>query len=90
VFTDAFLDTTNNNPNEFLNTGGPLSDEYGWFEMDGAVAFSSAASVQDPAFLAVRIERFENGAIAGASLPYGVGEQSNGDLVQHGPFPDNN
>ena len=58
--------------------------------MDGAVAFSTAASVQNPAFLAVRIEKNANGSIVGASLPYGLGEQANGDLIQHGPFPDAN
>jgi hypothetical protein len=89
VFTNVFLQSTNNNLNESIPFGSPAT-ETGWFEMDGSIAFSTAAQVADPAFLAVRIERFESGGITGASLPYGVGEQSNGDLVQHGPFPDPN
>jgi hypothetical protein len=96
AFRKEFLVTTNHNPNEHIVVGGPNPDllpvqlEYGWFRMDGAVAFSSAASISDPAFMAVRMERFLGPIVAGASLPYGLGEQSNGDLVQHGPFPDSN
>ncbi|MBL8857707.1 MAG: hypothetical protein JNL28_04260 [Planctomycetes bacterium] len=97
AFTQEFLQSTNHNPNEFLRVSNvfgpmlvPMQLEYGWFRMDGAVAFSTAASVQDPAFLALRIERFAFTAFAGASLPYGIGVQANGDLVQHGPFPDSN
>ncbi|MBL8857705.1 MAG: hypothetical protein JNL28_04250, partial [Planctomycetes bacterium] len=85
AFTQTFLATTNHVANE--NFQGL---EYGWFRMDGAVAFSTAASVQNPAFLAVRIERNNASNVAMASLPYGIGEQANGDLVQHGPFPDAN
>ncbi|MBL8857714.1 MAG: hypothetical protein JNL28_04295 [Planctomycetes bacterium] len=85
AFTQTFLATTNHTANENY-----VGTEYGWFSMDGAVAFSTAASVQDPAFMAVRIERFLLTAQSGASLPYGLGEQANGDLVQHGPFPDAN
>ncbi len=96
AFTQSFLQTTNHTANEFVAITGnqmetvPTPLEYGWFRMDGAVAFSTAASVSDPAFMAVRIERFLMGAVAGASLPYGLGEQANGDLIQHGPFPDAN
>lgn len=100
VFTDSFLDSTGNNlleeltiPSFTLPAPAPVvapKVETGWFRMDGAVAFSTAASVQDPAFMAVRIERILVGAVAGASLPYGIGEQANGDLVPHGPFPDLN
>jgi hypothetical protein len=91
VFSNTFLLSTNQNPSESVAFIPGQNLEYGWFRMDGAVAFSTAASVSDPAFLAVRIERIqEDGPIAGASLPYGVGLQSNGDLIQHGPFPDSN
>ncbi|MBL8857706.1 MAG: hypothetical protein JNL28_04255 [Planctomycetes bacterium] len=116
AFTNTFLQSTNHNPNEFVLfaglgvpalVGGPIilppvvpQLEYGWYRMDGAVAFSTAASVSDPAFLAVNVERLitwnfdakkaEGFVAAAASLPYGVGEQANGDLIQHGPFPDNN
>jgi hypothetical protein len=98
AFTQEFLLSTNHNTNENVVITGnsasaeivPTPLEYGWFRMDGAVAFSTAASVQDPAFMAVRMERFQNSHVAGASLPYGIGEQGNGDLIQHGPFPDSN
>jgi hypothetical protein len=96
AFTQSFLQTTNHNLNEFIQITGqqaevvPTPLEYGWFRMDGATAFSTAASVSDPAFMAVRVERFLLGAVAGASLPYAIGEQANGDLIQHGPFPDAN
>jgi hypothetical protein len=95
AFRDSFLKSTNHNPNEYVNfIGDPtllgLQLETGWFRMDGAVASSSAATVVDPAFLAARIELISMGLATGASLPYGVGEQANGDLVQHGPFADAN
>ena len=95
VFTDAFLDSTNNAlpeqiPGSVFAAAVPIALETGWFHMDGAVAFSTAASVSDPAFMAVRIERFLGGHVAAASLPYGIGLQANGDLVNHGPFPDSN
>ncbi|MBL8857715.1 MAG: hypothetical protein JNL28_04300 [Planctomycetes bacterium] len=91
VFSDTFLTSTNHSLGERVAFPGVPALEYGWFRMDGAVAFSTAASVSDPAFLAVRIDRIgEDGPVAGASLPYGLGEQANGDLIQHGPFPDAN
>jgi hypothetical protein len=95
AFTNIFLQSTNHNLNEsvfFLGGTTALGAvlETGWFRMDGAVASSTAATVVDPAFLAVRIEVINGGVAAGASLPYGVGEQANGDLIQHGPFPDAN
>jgi len=91
VFDQGFLTSTNHALNEsVLGTTVSNGLETGWFRMDGAVAFSTAASVQDPAFLAARIERLVGGVISVASLPYGLGEQANGDLVTHGPFPDTN
>ncbi len=98
VFTDTFLRTSNENVSEYVQflgnmappAGLPNVVEYGWYRMDGAVAFSTAASVQDPAFLAVHVDRSDYTDVAGASLPYGLGEQTNGDLIQHGPFPDAN
>jgi hypothetical protein len=95
AFTNSFLDTTNQTFGERLsfppaaNVLG-VTLEYGWFKMDGAVAFSSAASVQDPAFMAVRLDSINNSVAVGASLPYGLGEQTNAKLVNHGPFPNNN
>jgi hypothetical protein len=91
AFTDSFLDTTNNAAAEsiVLVPGAPQI-ETGWFRMDASIAFSTAASVQNPAFLACRIDRLILGVSAVASLPYGEGEQANGDLIKHGPFPDTN
>jgi len=89
VFTQDFLENTNQNPAEALVLG-PHSLETGWFRMDGNIAFSSADTVADPAFLAVRIDRLALGIASVSSLPYGVGEQANGDLVNHGPFADTN
>ncbi|MDZ4771750.1 MAG: hypothetical protein SGI72_01310 [Planctomycetota bacterium] len=98
LFTNSFLQTTNHNPLEFLRfipAAAPAvipvtPIETGWFRMDGATAFSTAASVTDPAFLAVRLELIDSGSATGASLPYGVGEQTNAKLVNHGPFPNAN
>jgi hypothetical protein len=97
AFTDAFLDSTNNAVNEYIPIGvqplgggpGPTL-ETGWFRMDASIAYSTAASVQNPAFLACRVDRLLLGTSAVASLPYGEGQQANGDLVKHGPFPDLN
>jgi hypothetical protein len=91
VFTQDFLVSTNHALNESVLGSTPSNGlETGWFRMDGSVAFSTAASVQDPAFLAARLDRLSDNEVALGSLPYGVGEQSNGDLVVHGPFPDTN
>ena len=80
VFTNAFLLSTNHNVQE---TG--VSGETGWIRMVGATAFSTAQQRSNPAFLAVRVDT----SIFG-SLPYGVGENTNGDLLVLGPFYDNN
>ncbi|MBL8857590.1 MAG: hypothetical protein JNL28_03675, partial [Planctomycetes bacterium] len=95
VFRRNFLFfNTNHAASEEFRLGPGFALEYGWFRMDGAVAFSTAASVSDPAFLAVNIERNRPFGVVtlavAASLPYGIGEQGNGDLIQHGPFPDSN
>lgn len=90
AFTNNFLLSTGHNVNEaFLAVPGN-SLETGWYRMDGAIAFSTAASVQDPAFLAAGLERLAIGVASVGMLPYGVGEQANGDLITHGPFPDAN
>jgi hypothetical protein len=91
AFTDSFLDTTNNAASESITLApGAPALETGWFRMDATIAYSTAASVQNPAFLACHIDRLILGVSAVASLPYGEGEQANGDLVKHGPFPDTN
>ncbi|MBL8863496.1 MAG: hypothetical protein JNK02_16015 [Planctomycetes bacterium] len=80
IFTSTFLLSTNHNPNESL-----LGNETGWIRMWGATAFSTAQQRSNPAFLAVRVD-----LTAFGSLPYGVGENLNGDLLVLGPFYDNN
>jgi hypothetical protein len=81
VFDNAFLQSTNNNLNESL--GGVL--ETGWYRLNGDIAFSSAASIQDPAILAVQTEAII-GMGQGADLPFVTGTQTNGDLVSHSIF----
>ncbi|MEY2747429.1 MAG: hypothetical protein RL112_2471 [Planctomycetota bacterium] len=87
AFTDSFLDSTNDATNEAWTLDGK-DLEMGWYKMDGRIAFSSAASVSDPAILAAHFDKIGNWTAA--ALPYGVGEQANGDLVVLGIFPDNN
>lgn len=82
VFSQAFLFFTNQNPFESWPQvfGAPLPDlETGWYTLDGNVSFSSADSEQDPALLAVQIERNPFGW--NASLPWATGTQTNGTLV---------
>ncbi|MBI5364730.1 MAG: hypothetical protein HZA53_16260 [Planctomycetes bacterium] len=90
VFSDDFLeDFTNHNPNE-IDAGSISSDvaEQGWFRMDGLVANSTAASVENPAILAALIESIEGDG--GAQLPWGLGEQGNGDLLNRSILADGN
>lgn len=82
-FLESFLDSTTNDPNEILGANGR---EAGWFRIDGDIASSSAAEIQDPAFYAVLVERI--GQYAVAALPFELCTQSNGDLLPRGPFGD--
>jgi hypothetical protein len=80
AFSRDFLLSTNQNPFEIQ--GATPSLEAGWYRMDGNLAFSTAAQVSDPAFLALQLERLN--AIAGsavASLPFCKGVQENGGLL---------
>ncbi|MBL8863497.1 MAG: hypothetical protein JNK02_16020 [Planctomycetes bacterium] len=80
IFTNTFLQSTNHNPLESF--GG---NETGWIRMWGATAFSTAQQRSNPAMLAVRVD-----LTAFGSLPYGIGTNTNGDLLVLGPFYDNN
>jgi hypothetical protein len=83
VFLNDFLLSTNQNPNEVFNGGNPVS-EFGWFRIDGNVAMSSAASFPDPAILAARTMLLGLPTSAEpASLPFGIGTQTNGSLLSH-------
>ncbi|MDZ4771747.1 MAG: hypothetical protein SGI72_01295, partial [Planctomycetota bacterium] len=87
AFTDTFLKTTNHALSESFPIG---NIETGWFRMDGAVAFSTASSISDPAFMAVHLELLDGSNVSAASLPYGLGAQTNGDLVPQGVIADAN
>ncbi len=76
AFSNDFLaNFTNNDPGEIQ--GFPVF-ESGWFVMNGAVANSTAATVGQPAMLAVLVEVSR---LSSASLPYTIGEQTNGQLL---------
>jgi hypothetical protein len=81
LFGQSFLESTNHNVNEQIN-----GDEYGWFRMDGRIAFSSADSVQDPMILSLLIEEINGGT--GAELPFTAGSQTNGELLSQSVFHD--
>jgi hypothetical protein len=88
IFGNDFLLTTNHNTNEiFVGTTNVPQVETGWFSIDGALANSSAATISDPAILGALIECLAGDG--GADLPFGLGEQDNGDLVIHSIFGDN-
>lgn len=81
VFTDAFLEASNDNPAE----PGILGFETGWIRFHGNIAYSTADAVLGPAFLVVRVD-----FAFYAELPYGTGRNTKGDLVVIGPFADVN
>lgn len=82
VFSNSFLlNSTGQNPNESVGI------ESGWFRMNGLVANSSAATIVDPAFLALLVEHTPGGGLD-ADLPFVNGGQTNGDLLCHSIFGD--
>jgi hypothetical protein len=83
MFSNSMLHASDDAPDEVL--GNP-SMEAGWMRLDGNVAISSAAVIQDPAFLAVLIEN--RGAFQTADLPFELCTQTNGDLLPLGPLGD--
>jgi len=84
AFSQYFLETTNHAPGEIL---GAPHVESGWFRLDGRIAWSTAASIADPAILAAYIER-TGPSNATCDLPFHQGSQQNGDLVAQGPLGD--
>lgn len=80
VFSNTFLLSSPDAPGESL--GGR---ETGWFIVDGGTASSDAVTIQDPAILAVLVAPESTG---GATLPFGRGTQTNGDLFPTGSFGD--
>ena len=93
VFTDAFLKTTNHSTTEIA--GVPAAPEFGWFQLNGNSATSTAVQYPNPAILAARCTILRNGVLVPnntaqvssrsfcASLPFGLGTQSNGSLLSH-------
>lgn len=79
IFTDSFLESTNDNPLE----PGILGLETGWIRFHGNIAYSTADAVVGPAFLIVRVD-----LTFYAELPYGTGRNTKGDLIVLGPFAD--
>lgn len=71
------------NPNDPTESVGGL--EQGWFTIDGIFANSVTTTITDPAVLAVLVEPLRSAA---AELPFGIGQQTNGDLLPSGPFGD--
>jgi len=82
-FSQAFLSMSNQDVGEIV--GYPMQ-ESGWFEINGAIAFSSAVQLQDPAILAVLIET-ANGR-SGAETAFTLGTQTNGALLPNGILGD--
>lgn len=84
VFTQTFLLSTNDNGAESFGFR-----ETGTFRINGAVATSSGGTINDPAILALLVE--EVSTIGGSAvLPFGIGTQTNGDLLNIGSLPDIN
>jgi hypothetical protein len=83
TFLESFLDTTNNDPTEIR---GRPDHEAGWFKVNGFVATSSAAIIEDPAIYAVLVER--TAGYAAAALPFELCSQTNGALLPHSIFGD--
>ncbi|MBK7877394.1 MAG: hypothetical protein IPJ77_16930 [Planctomycetes bacterium] len=85
VFSNEFLLSTNHAVNEIP---GANYVKTGWIRIDGNVAYSTNTQVQDPAFLAVLVEKI--GPFKAADLPFAAGTQSNGDLLPQSINGDNN
>ena len=79
-FGNEFLkDATDHDLDEPI---GAPAIENGWVRVDGNVAVSDDCSVPDPAILGLLIERV-GGSNPTASLPFVVGTQANGSLIEH-------
>lgn len=79
AFANSFLhDFTNDAPSEIL---GAPTQEAGWISINGNMAWSTNTAIQDPAFLAVLVERAGGPNKAAAELPFFDGRQANGSLL---------
>lgn len=81
LFAQEFLaDFTNHDPDEIV---GAPAIESGWFRIDGSAATSPTETILDPAILGFLIERSPSG-LGAAELPFGIGLQGNGALLEFG------
>jgi hypothetical protein len=88
MFDNTFLrDGTTQASGEII---GATARESGWISINGHTASSMLATIQDPAFLAVLVERGGGGNNQGAEMPFFQGIQLNGDLVPQSIFGDQN
>jgi hypothetical protein len=81
AFSNTFLLSTNQAPNEVNGGSGPLTIETGWLRINGLLANSTQVALPDPAILAARIDDSANKPLA--SLPYTKGQQTNASLLSH-------
>lgn len=83
LFDSSYLaQFTGDDPEESIS-----GQEAGWIRIDGSQAYSSATTIDDPAFYAVLVERIGASA-AGADLPFERCLQ-NGSLLPRAQFGDN-
>lgn len=83
LFLNSFLSGLDHAANEIV---GAPNQESGWIQLNGRVAFSSAAQINDPAIYAVLVERLTTQSVV--DLPYEECLQDNGDLLPNGPLGD--
>jgi hypothetical protein len=84
VFNRDFLASTGHNPFEVQGIPGL---ETGWMRINGGVAFSTQTSFNNPAVIGVLVEQIWALATFGAAdLPFGRGQQANGDLLSNSIF----
>jgi len=84
VFDNLFLRLyTDNDPDEVIGFRGV---ETGWIHIDGGLASSTAQSISDPAFFAFLAEGLITLRVA--DLPFTIGLQANGDLLNRTLFTD--
>lgn len=83
-FSQSFLALSTNN--DVAEIVGYPAQESGWFEINGALAFSSAAQFVDPAILAMLIETANQRS--GAESAFTLGTQTNGALLPNGILGD--
>jgi hypothetical protein len=81
AFSNSFLLSTNQAPNEINAGGGPAAIETGWLRINGNLANSTQTALADPAILAVRIDDVLGAP--SAALPFAKGLQVNGSLLSH-------